>query len=187
MSDDTHHDSHYIKIWGILCVLLVASVIGPFIGDATGIQIITLITAFGIAFVKAYMVAKNFMHLNVERPVVHYFLATCLVFVVMFFAATAPDVMKQEGANWEKGYDFGALQASCCEHNNIADCKLAGLQVEDEDHHKTAIRCVQCVGLQGYPNAPEECHKEGHGHGHAAAHTNEAAAHGDKHEEPAAH
>ena len=31
-----------------------------------GIQGVTLITAFGIAIVKAYLVAKNFMHINVE-------------------------------------------------------------------------------------------------------------------------
>ena len=165
MSDHTH-ESHYIKIWAILCVLLVVSVVGPFVGEATGIPIITLITAFGIAFVKAYMVAKNFMHVNVEKPVVHYFLVTCLVFVVLFFAATAPDVMKQEGSNWVKTYDFSAVQASCCDDNNLADCKLAGLQVKDDDHHKTQIRCVQCVGRPNYPNAPEGCEQAGHaGHG----------------------
>jgi caa(3)-type oxidase subunit IV len=181
MSDDTHHDSHYIKIWGILCVLLVVSVIGPEVAKHTPATLgkyIVLFTAFGIAFVKAYMVAKNFMHLNVERPVVHYFLATCLVFVVLFFAATAPDVMKQDGSNWVKEYDFATLQASCCEHNNATDCKLAGLQVEDADHHKTEIRCVQCVGLQGYPDDAEKCEESGHGH---------ESGHGDKHEEPAAH
>jgi len=177
MSENAH-DSHYIKIWAILVVLLVLSVIGPFVGDATGIQVITLVTAFGIAFVKAYMVAKNFMHLNVERRVVHYFLSTCLVFVVLFFSATAPDVMKQEGSNWVKTYDFTALQASCCEHNDMGDCRLAGLQVEDENHHKAAIRCVQCLGLPGYPDEPEKCHQAEHGdatgHGGEAAHGEDA-------------
>ena len=43
------------------------SVVGPMLG----IRAVTLITAFGIALVKAYLVAKNFMHLNVaeaDRP-----------------------------------------------------------------------------------------------------------------------
>ena len=92
------HAAHYIKIWGVLLVLLVISVLGP----ELEIQIVTLITAFGIAFVKAYLVMKEFMHLNVEKPIVHWFLATALVFMVLFFAGVAPDVMKHEGSNWER-------------------------------------------------------------------------------------
>ena len=98
--DDGHHghpDSHYVKIWGILCVLLVVSVLGP----ELGVQIVTLITAFGIAFVKAYMVAKYFMHLDVEKPIIRYILVTCLVFMVLFFAGVSPDVMEHEGDSWE--------------------------------------------------------------------------------------
>ena len=161
MSDD-NHDKHYVKIWGILCALLVVSIIGPEVAKftpPTASKYIILVTAFGIAFVKAYMVAKNFMHVNVEKPVIHYFLATCLVFVVLFFAATAPDVMKQDGSNWVKTYDFSALQASCCDNNNAADCKLGGLQVADDDKYKTKIRCVQCVGRPNYPDSAKECKK----------------------------
>ena len=95
MGEHGHH-RNYVKIWGILCVLLVISVVGPM----AEIQIVTLITAFGIAFVKAYLVCKNFMHLDVEKPVVWYILTTCCVFMVLFFAAVAPDVMKHEGTNW---------------------------------------------------------------------------------------
>ena len=66
-----HGPSHYIKIWKILLVLLVISVLGP----ELEIKIVTLITAFGIAVVKAYMVAKYFMHVNIERKYVHYILS----------------------------------------------------------------------------------------------------------------
>ena len=97
-----HHHVNYIKIWKILLVLLVISVAGPFLGDFLEIQVITLISAFGIAIVKAYLVAKNFMHLNFEPRYVVYLLLTMLVFVFLFFAATAPDVMKHEGQNWVK-------------------------------------------------------------------------------------
>jgi caa(3)-type oxidase subunit IV len=93
-----HHHVDYIKIWKILLVLLVISVAGPFLE----IQVVTLITAFGIAIVKAYLVAKNFMHLNLEPRYAVYLLLTMLVFVFLFFAATAPDVMKHEGQNWVK-------------------------------------------------------------------------------------
>ena len=90
------HHRNYVKIWGILLVLLVISVLGPMIG----IKVVTLITAFGIAIVKAYLVAKNFMHLDVEKPWVHYLLATVLVFMVILFSGVSPDVMEHEGSNW---------------------------------------------------------------------------------------
>ena len=44
------------------------SVAGPMLG----VKWLTLITAFGIAIVKAYLVAKNFMHVNVEQRFVAY-------------------------------------------------------------------------------------------------------------------
>ena len=47
------------------------------------------------------MVIKYFMHLDVEKRIVHYFLATALVFMFLFFAAVAPDVMKHSGTQWE--------------------------------------------------------------------------------------
>jgi caa(3)-type oxidase subunit IV len=97
MSDE-HGPAHYIRIWAILVALLVVSVIGPMFE----IQLLTLITAFGIACVKAYMVAANFMHLKTEKPIAVYILATCLIFMFLFFSGTAPDVMKTEGNNWDK-------------------------------------------------------------------------------------
>ncbi len=102
LDPDYHdHSAHYIKIWGILVVLLIVSVIGPVIGDVTGLKWITLITAFGIAIVKAAMVCKEFMHITVEPVIVHYFLIVALVLMALFFAAVAPDVMNHEGENWE--------------------------------------------------------------------------------------
>jgi caa(3)-type oxidase subunit IV len=92
------HDTNYVKIWAILLCLLVVSIAGPFLG----IPIVTLITAFGIAIVKAYLVAKNFMHLNIEPRYAVYLLTTMLVFVLLFFYGVAPDVMKHEGTNWVK-------------------------------------------------------------------------------------
>ena len=92
------HHPNYVKIWAILLVLLGISIAGPFIG----IQFVTLITAFGIAIVKAYLVAKNFMHLNIEKRLAVYMLTTMLVFVFLFFAGTAPDVMKHDGWQWTK-------------------------------------------------------------------------------------
>jgi len=99
MSEHVEHaPTNYVKIWGILLVLLVISIAGPFLE----IQVVTLITAFGIAIVKAYLVAKNFMHLNVEPRYAVYLLVTMLMLMLLFFAGTAPDVMKDSGSNWIK-------------------------------------------------------------------------------------
>lgn len=92
------HHPNYVKVWAILCALLAVSVTGPMLGH----PVVTLITAFGIACVKAYMVMKNFMHLNVEKRIAVYILSTCLVFMFLLFAATAPDIMKHDGWNWVK-------------------------------------------------------------------------------------
>jgi caa(3)-type oxidase subunit IV len=93
-----HAHPNYVKIWGILVVLLCISVAGPFLGH----PIVTLVTAFGIAAVKAYLVAKHFMHITIEKQFIPYIILTMLVFMLLFFAGTSPDVMKKDGTQWEK-------------------------------------------------------------------------------------
>jgi len=90
------HHTNYVKIWGILLVLLAISIAGP----TLGIRWLTLMTAFGIAIVKAYLVARNFMHLNIEKRFVVYLLVGVLGLMGLFFIAVAPDVMKHDGAGW---------------------------------------------------------------------------------------
>lgn len=92
-----HGPSYYVKMWAILLVLLIVSIIGP----ELGIPLLTLITAFGIALVKAYMVAAYFMHLNTEKRYIHYMLYTMLLFMAIFFAGVCVDVMRSKGENWE--------------------------------------------------------------------------------------
>lgn len=100
MSEEHSEHSHpnYVKIWAILLVLLIISVLGPMIG----IKAITLVAAFGIAIVKALMVAGYFMHLNVEKKIVWYILIATIAFVAVCFFGIAPDVMNEKGTNWEK-------------------------------------------------------------------------------------
>jgi caa(3)-type oxidase subunit IV len=106
MSDHAHaahgdaaaHEAHYKKIWVILLVLLIISFLGPFLG----IRVVTMLTAFGIAVVKAWLVAKHFMHVTIQPRYVIYMLSTCLVFMLLLFAGAAPDVMEHEGAHWSK-------------------------------------------------------------------------------------
>jgi len=75
----------------------VISILGP----EVGIKSVTLITAFGIAFVKTYMVCRYFMHLDVEKRIVWYILGTMCLAVGLFFSGVAADVMKSTGQNWE--------------------------------------------------------------------------------------
>ncbi len=97
-----HPHPNYVKIWAILCVLLVVSVTGPMLH----IRVVTLVAAFGIAVVKAYMVAKNFMHLNVEKPIVHYIMGIGVALMVLMYGALAADVQKESGQNWKKSAGF---------------------------------------------------------------------------------
>ena len=105
---ETHaHHTNYVRVWAILVVLLGISVLGPL----TGIRAVMLITAFGIALVKAYLVARNFMHLNVEKRVVHYALGGMLLLMVLLYVGLAADVQKDRGAQWTKSPGFHYLGA----------------------------------------------------------------------------
>ena len=95
----TPSSRNYVKIWAILLALLVVSVLGPMFE----IQIVTLITAFGIAVVKAYMVAKHFMHIDHAARYVSYLIVTCLVFMLLFFAGSGSRRDEDPTAsNWVK-------------------------------------------------------------------------------------
>ena len=108
MADHAHTERHYIRIWAILCALLVVSVVGPM----AGIRVLTLITAFGIAIVKAYLVAKNFMHLDIEARYVSYLLLAMVAFLVVLFAGVAPDVMLHDGHLWSNDAAKSAGEAA---------------------------------------------------------------------------
>ena len=103
---DDHGQAYYVKIWAVLLVLLILSILGPIVAPhlAFGFLeawMITLLTAFGIAVVKAYLVAANFMHLNIEKRYITYLLSTMLMLMLLLFAGVAPDVMEHKGQNWE--------------------------------------------------------------------------------------
>lgn len=99
----SHHEvssSHYVKIWGLLLVLLTISVVGPMLE----IRAITLITAFGVAMVKAYIVAAEFMHLKLEKKYITYIFVAMLCFVFLFYFGVSPDAGHHEGQNWIKTF-----------------------------------------------------------------------------------
>lgn len=73
------------------------SVAGPMLE----IRFITLLTAFGVAILKAYLVARYFMHLGVERRWVGYLLLTMVALMLVMVGGVAPDVLRHEGARWQ--------------------------------------------------------------------------------------
>lgn len=104
--------NHYVKIYLVLMGLLAISIVGPAVaprlgeGQFPGLGIrvstfVTLVTAFGIAVVKAWLVVKHFMHLSIERPIAKWFLAASVLLLALFWGGIAPDVQNHAGANWE--------------------------------------------------------------------------------------
>jgi caa(3)-type oxidase subunit IV len=91
-----HSPAFYVKIWGILLVLLIISILGPELGH----PVITLVTAFGIAVVKALMVCAYFMHLNIEKRFIWYMLIGMVLMVGLFFVGVASDIHRLKGSNW---------------------------------------------------------------------------------------
>jgi len=114
-SHEVHAHPNYFKVYWTLLVLLCVSVLGPMFG----IKAVTIATAFGVAAYKAYLVAKNFMHINVEKPFISYLVLTVVVLVFLFFAGTAPDVMKPEGTRWVKpSWKDGTAHATPAAHGS---------------------------------------------------------------------
>jgi caa(3)-type oxidase subunit IV len=101
---DHHEAEHlklYFKIYITLLVLFGISVLGPVIGGLVHSKALVLVTAFGIALVKAYLVCSHFMGLNIEKRYIGYLLTTTVVFMFLFYAGVSPDVMEHHGRNWE--------------------------------------------------------------------------------------
>lgn len=169
-----HHDAHHVnykKIYFILLGLLVVSILGPEIG----IKWVTLITAFGIALVKADLVIQNFMHLRWEKRIMKWMLATSLVLVFLFFAGVAPDVMKHEGTRWVNNAALAATERG-----------IEAPHGEEEEHAADAEHAEEPTGGEAAAAAPAEqqafdakgayntvcatCHgPSGHGDGPGAA------------------
>lgn len=92
---ETHHPN-YTRIYFTLLVLLAISVAGPLVG----IKWVTILSAFGIAIVKATMVINNFMHLKWERRIAKYVLAASGALLLLFYYGVAPDIQFHRGEHW---------------------------------------------------------------------------------------
>lgn len=147
------HHTNYKKIYFILLGLLVISVMGPF----AGILIVTLITAFGIAVVKASLVIRNFMHLKDEKRLMVWMLTSSLILMALMFAGLSVDILNHEGRNWEN------LAARAAIERGIAGPGEEGAEeggaaevVETEFNAATTFNgvCAACHGRAGDGNGP---------------------------------
>jgi caa(3)-type oxidase subunit IV len=152
---DAHGDAHdvnYKKIYLTLLGLLVVSVVGPFFG----ILWLTLLTAFGIALVKANLVIQNFMHLKWEKRIMKWVLATSLLLMALMFAGISSDVMNHEGTNWQNVAARSAVERGLAE--------AAGVIVEEEEVEPVEagfnvestfnLVCATCHGVAGDGTGP---------------------------------
>ena len=165
---DGHGESHHVnykKIYFILLGLLVVSVVGPFFG----ILWVTLITAFGIALVKANLVVQNFMHLRWEKRIMKWMLATSVVLMFLLFAGVAPDVMRHTGTRWvneaaiaatARGIEAPHHEGEAAAHEaSVAEVEASGAEVaapEQAFDAKGAFTtvCSTCHGATGHGDGP---------------------------------
>ena len=139
--------NHYVRVYAVLLVLLAVSIVGPLVGerlnrpvDLFGMQfslgiVITLVTAFGIAVIKAWLVIKNFMHLTIERVVPKLFLAASVLLLALFWGGVAPDVQMHEGRLWENEAAKAAVDRGIpTEDHGDEEYADAGDHAEDVTH-----------------------------------------------------
>lgn len=148
-----HGTGHYFKIYVTLLVLFIISVIGPEVGEFTGLRWITLVTAFGIAIWKARLVVNEFMHLNVEKRIMKWLLTTSLILMVLMVAGISPDVLNHRGNNWENlaaqaaverglgGYEGEESEAA----TEVVEAEPAGFSAAQS----YGIVCATCHGAGG--------------------------------------
>jgi caa(3)-type oxidase subunit IV len=144
------HDSHHVnykKIYFTLLALLVVSIIGP----EFGIVWVTLVTAFGIAIIKAKLVVENFMHLKWEKRIAKWVLVTSLVLMGIMMAGVSVDVLNHEGNNWENiaaqaEVERGlAAMAGEVVHEEEVEVVEAGFNVTNTFN----LVCASCHGTAG--------------------------------------
>jgi caa(3)-type oxidase subunit IV len=158
-----HQHPNYKKIYFTLVGLLVISVLGPFVG----LVWVTLITAFGIALVKANMVVQNFMHLRWEKGLMKWVLASSLVLMFLFFAGVAPDVMKHTGTGWRNDAAIAATERGIEVHGEDVEHEAEAENVEGAPEPEVAAApaafdpagafstvCATCHGTGGQGDGP---------------------------------
>lgn len=158
----------YKKVYIALVILLAISVAGPHVG----IKWLTLVTAFGVALVKANLVVENFMHLKWERVIAKWVLGVAVVLMGLFFFGVAPDVMEHQGTRWVNNAAIAAVA------RGIPDEEEAGAEMAGEGSDQSDTASTQMAAAPAPAFSPETqfkqvcsaCHgMEGKGDGPGAA------------------
>lgn len=142
---DAGHHVNYKKIYFTLLGLLVVSVAGPFLG----ILWVTLLTAFGIAVVKANLVIQNFMHLKWERRLMKWMLTTSLLLMALMFAGIAADVMNHEGRNWENLAAMAAVERGIEDPHAEGEVEEGEVEVVEAGFNVESMFNVVCATCHG--------------------------------------
>jgi len=85
-SGKTH--PNYTAVWLWLLGLMGLGVAASFL---PGGRTFAVVVIFAVAFIKAILVAANFMHLRFEPPLIYAFVLIPLLFLVVLAAALFPD------------------------------------------------------------------------------------------------
>lgn len=142
------HHPNYKKIYFTLLILLVISVAGPFFGHV----VVTLITAFGIALVKANLVVQNFMHLKWEKRIAKWVLVTSLVLMGLMVAGVSVDVLNHEGNNWENVAAQAAVERGLAAASGEEVVENEAAEPVDVGFNATNtfnLVCASCHGTAG--------------------------------------
>ncbi len=150
-----HQDGHHVNyrnVYLILVVLFLVSVAGP----ELGIRWLTLVTAFGIAIVKANLVIQNFMHLKWEKRLMKWMLTTSLILMFLMVAGVSPDVLNHEGRNWENLAAQAAVERGV--EGEGEGGEVAAEEVVAEAGFNAAqtfnLVCATCHGTSGAGDGP---------------------------------
>jgi len=161
-----HKHPNYKKIYFTLVGLLVISVAGPFLG----VVWVTLITAFGIALIKANMVVQNFMHLRWEKGLMKWLLASSLVLMFLFFAGVSPDVMRHTGTGWVNDAAIAATERGIEVHGEEAEHATESEPVEETPEPEVAATPAAFDAAGAFATVCSTCHgASGHGDGPGSA------------------
>ena len=167
--------NHYVRVYALLLVLLAVSIVGPWVGETLdqdvaifGVQFglgitLTLITAFGIAVVKAWLVIKNFMHLTIERVVPKLFLAASVLLLALFWGGVAPDVQLHDGRMWEND----AAKAAVARGIPVEEEYAAEEEYTAEEEHGAEV-AVSYAGLVPTAKSNDNALPGGYNFVHAA-------------------
>lgn len=82
-------ESSLIKIWAALLIMLFVSIGFGYLENAT----VGTVLIFGIATIKAYLVAGYYMGLKREPRYIAGILASGLIFMVILFVYLVPDIV----------------------------------------------------------------------------------------------